>query len=250
VLRLYRHPTAAPDVPRLGVLRQDDVVDVHLACLTSLAGHMKLRRAEEIAAALAPPSLLAFLDGGRHSWNALHDSVDRLGDALLPGLDAPTGHAVVVPKPAATLVPLLPPGAGWSADADGEWDSRPVTSPGTDAEVVLRTDGRAYLPEYLVVIGSTTDGASMTVASAAAAIALVVISRPSRPESACVLRELADAAVDEPALLAIAARAVVDASADQVLQAGDIVRCGPSVVTGDVDLREPAPAFVDAPGLT
>jgi hypothetical protein len=113
LLCLYRHPTAAPDLPRLGLLRHDDVVDVHLACFTSLSGHMKLRRAEEIATALAPPSLLAFLEGGRHSWNALRDSIERLGDALVLGLAAPTGDDVVVDKAAATLVPLLPPGAGW-----------------------------------------------------------------------------------------------------------------------------------------
>lgn len=244
LLCLYRHPVATPDEARLGLVRSDDIVDVHLACLASLAGHMKIRRAHEIAQALAPADLLGFLEGGRHAWNALADSLDRLGGSLGPELLAPEGEVVVIPKQDARLVPVVPAAAGWSSEALGTWETTPVPSPGSSTIVALHTDGRAYLPEYFAVVGATAD--HVPVEDALDAVSLVTVVRPSRPETAALLHRLPDVPRDEIDLEVTVAAAVAAASAQRPLYAGDIVRCGPAMVTRSFDLREraaaPAPA--------
>ena len=231
---LYRHPTLDPDVPRLGLVTANDIVDVNLACLVSMVGHMKPKRAEEIAAALAPSDLVSFLEGGRPSWHALRDSLERLGDTLDSELESPGGDLVVVPKATARLVPLVPPAAGWSEEAVGEWATTPVPSPGSTTIVALHTDGQAYLPEYLGVVGVTA--AALSVDEALEAIALVAIVRPSRPESSCILHETGDMPRDEPGLATTVARAVAAASASRTLYPGDVVRCGPPIVVRQIEL--------------
>ena len=235
-LCLYRHPAVTPDVARLGLVREDVVVDVNLACLVSMTGHMKPRRAQEIAMALAPPDLLGFVEGGRHAWNALGDSIERLGDALVLGLEAPGGEPVVVLKGEVRLVPLVPPAAGWSGEAVGQWASTPVSTPGSSTVVALHTDGQAYLPEYLGVVGATV--ASLKVAEGLAAVAFVAAVRPSQPESACLLHRPDDLPDDEPELPSTLARAVAAASGNRTLYPGDVVRCGPPVLSRSIDLRQ------------
>ena len=236
LLCLYRHPVVTPGEARLGLVREDDIVDVHLACLASLVGHMKPRRAIEIATALAPSDLLGFLEGGRHSWNALADSLDRLGGSLGPELLAPEGEAVVVPKRDARLVPIVPAAAGWSSEALGAWEATPIPSPGSSTVVALHTDGRAYLPEYFAVIGSTAD--HLSIDEALEKVALVAVVRPSRPETAALLHRLPDLPAEEIDLEVTVAAAVSAASANRVLYAGDVVRCGPAMVTRAFDLRD------------
>ena len=235
LLCLYRHPDVTPDVARLGLVRDDDVVDVHLACSTSMAAHMKPKRAVEIANALAPPDLLGFLEGGRHSWNALADSLERLGEALQVGLLGPEGEPVVMAKDDVRLVPIVPPAAGWSSTELGMWDTSPVPSPGSNTIVALHTDGQAYLPEYLAVIGSTAE--SVSVRNALEAVALVGVVRPSRPESACLLHRMPAIIDEELDLDTTIASAVAAASATRTLYPGDVVRCGPPMVVRNLDLR-------------
>lgn len=234
-LCLYRHPTVTPDTPRLGVVREDTVVDVHLACLVSMTGHMKPRRAQEIATALAPPDLLGFVEGGRHAWNALGDGLVRLGRTVTPALEGPAGEPVVVLKGEVRLVPLIPPAAGWSGEAMGAWATTPVASPGSSTVVALHTDGQAYLPEYLAVVGRTA--ASVTAPEALGTIAFVASVRPSQPESACILHRPDSLPDDEPELPSTVARAVAAASRARTLYPGDVVRCGPPIVSRHVDLR-------------
>ena len=236
LLCLYRHPVVTPDVARMGVAQEDTVIDVHLACMMSMLDHMKPRRAAEIATALAPPDLLTFLEGGRHSWNALHDSLDRLGDALQIGLETTDEEQVVLSKGDVRLVPIVPPGTGWSSETVGQWASMPVGAPGSSAVVALHTNGRAHLPEYLAVIGTTAN--SIAVSDAMAAVALVAIARPSRPESACLLHPVGHLPADETDIVEIISSAVSQASEHRTLYTGDVVRCGPALVDTNFDLRE------------
>ena len=226
---LYRHATLTPDQPRLGLLRSTDVVDVHGVCAVSLLGHMRPRRAMEIADALCPPDLLSFLEGGRHAWNALQDSLKRLGPRLdiAPPL-GPGGEDIVLPKEEVRLVPLVPSGAGWATTTFGEWGTAPIPAPGSEVVVALHTDGRAYLPEYLAVIGASIE--PFDAGSAVAAVGLVAVVRPSRPESACILLPPDEAEAEEPGVAEALSAAVLAASRTRTLLVGDVVRTGPAVV--------------------
>src|SRR5690349_19089632 len=102
-------PDVASRVPRLGLLQGESVVDVHLACQTSMVEHMTPKRAREIARALCPSDLVGFLENGRHGWNALDDSLRRLGAQLGdPDLVAPTGDPVVRRLRDVRVVPVVP----------------------------------------------------------------------------------------------------------------------------------------------
>ena len=238
LLCLYRHPTVAPDAPRLGVVRGDDVVDVNLACLTSMASHMRPKRAADIANALAPSDLLSFLEGGRHSWTALAESLVRLGRTLDVGIRGPDGEDIVIPKSAVRLVPIVPPAAGWSSQALGTWDTMPVPSPGAETIVALHTDGQAYLPEYHAIMGASVADASPE--EALASVSMVAVVRPSRAESSCLMYRLPSVPDDEPDVIDTVVRAVVAASRARTVYVGDVVRCGPSMLRRTIDLREPA----------
>lgn len=237
LLTLYRHPALSPGVTRLGLVRDDLIVDVNLACLTSMEGLMKPKRAREIADALAPADLIGFVEGGRHSWHALRDSLDRLGETLTPDLRSPEGVPVVIAKSDARLVPLVPSAAGWTAEAFGQWEATPIPSPGSDVVVALHTDGRAYLPEYFAVVGANT--ANVAPDDAFDAIAFVAVVRPSRPETAALLHPVDNVPRHDGDLELTIAGAVAAASRNRPLFAGDVVRCGPSMVAGLVDLRDP-----------
>lgn len=229
-LCLYRHPTLTPETPRLGLLRTTDVVDVHGVCAASLRGHMRPRRAAEIADALCPPDLLSFLEGGRHAWNALRDSLDRLGPRLdVSPPTTPEGDAIVVPKGHVRLSPVVPAGAGWAGTTFGEWGTTPIPAPGSEVVVALHTDGRAYLPEYLAVVGAPVE--PFDAGSAGAAVGLVVIVRPSQPQTACILLTPDEAEAEEAGVSASIAAAVLAASRNRTLLVGDVVRTGPPVMS-------------------
>jgi hypothetical protein len=233
LLCLYRHPLT-PDRPRLGLVRRNDIVDVHLACAVSMSDHMKPRRAHEIASSLAPPDLLSFLEGGKHSWNALCDSLVRLGRTLETRTTTAEGVPFVVPKEEAVLVPLAPAAVGWAEGASG-WTVTPVPAQGSDAIVAMHSECRTYLPEYLAVIGTGVHAVEADKALDAARFLAVV--RPSRPDSASVLYPMADVSSHDVDLDAVA-RAIARASQERTLFVGDIVRCGPELVTSTIDLRD------------
>lgn len=244
LLCLYRHPVVTPDRPRLAMVRPDDIVDINLAAVASMVPNMKPRRAVEIADALVPADLLSFLEGGRPSWNALADTLERLGDDLQLGLETPDDEQVVLPKPGIRLVPVVPPAAGWSSEALGAWTTMPIPSPGSTTIVGLHTNGQAYLPEYFAVLGSPV--VDVSPAEGWAAVSLVAVVRPSRPESACMLHRPPALPDDELDLVPTISTAVAAASAIRTLYTGDVVRCGPAIVQRSFDLRTAPTARTEA----
>lgn len=229
-------PDVASGVPRLGLLHGESVVDVHLACQASMVEHMAPKRAREIAKALCPSDLVGFLENGRHGWNALDDSLRRLGASLGdPDLIAPTGDPVVRRLRDVKVVPVVPWQVRYSGPVDGgHW--RVLSVPGTPA--TLHTDGRAYLPEYLAVIGAA--GRDLDVEEAWDTVALVTETRPTDALDAAVLRTPDELTADDDLLRTTVATAVAEASAHRTLHVGDVVRTGLGLVAHlvDIDLRE------------
>jgi hypothetical protein len=230
-------PDAAAVAPRLGLLDGDVVVDVHLACQTSMVDHMAPKRAREIARALCPPDLVGFLENGRHGWNALDDSLRRLGERLTdPELVAPSGEPVVHRLSDVRVVPVVPWQVRYGAatEAAGRW--RVLTVPGTPS--TLHTDGRGYLPEYLAVIGAPAE--RLDVDEAWEAVALVTETRPTDAVDAAVLRTPDELTSDDDVLRTTVAEAVAAASVERRLLVGDVVRTGLALVAHlvDIDLRD------------
>ena len=235
---------AAVGAARLGVLHGDDrVIDAHAACFTSLAGHMAPKRAAEIAMALCPPDLVAFLESGRHAWNALGDSLDRLGPRLGDlSTETPTGDPVVWAFDDVRIRPVV----GWAlraAPAARGHGFRTMDVPGLDGGTPfqLHTDGRAFLPEYLVVIGKAAE--EVDEESAWDHVALVTETRPTDPIDAAVLRTPDELGARDEVLRGTVAAAVSVASRHAPLEVGDVVRTGLALVANLVDLtveeREP-----------
>ena len=215
---------------RLGLLRGTEVVDVHAACLASLAGHMSARRAGEIASALCPPDLLEFLENGRHGWTALNESLARLGDRLDdPALTTPGGLPVKWQMHDIQVLPLVPWRIRYAHGPVGGW--RGVDLPPSAEGVVtatLHTDGRPFIPEFLAVIGELADGVAAS--EVWEHVALVTEIRPSDPVDAAVLRTVDDLGPDDQLLRNTVAVAVAEASRRSPLLVGDIVRTGQPVL--------------------
>lgn len=209
---------------RLGLLAGEWVVDVHAACLASLAGHMSSRRAAEIAEALCPPDLQLFLENGRHGRTALDDSLARLGDGLLASdLATPSGDPVVHPLDAVRLVPLVPWELRYTPGVSGEWRSVDIPVPEGSTPAILHTDSRAFMPEYLAVVGKA--GEALDTDAALDHVAMVAECRPSDAVDAAIFATL-DEFDDDQDLRAALASAVADASRHALLHVGDVVRTG------------------------
>ena len=230
-------PDGGSPRPRLGLLQAGTVVDVHAACVTSMVDHMTPKRAREIAGSLCPSDLLAFLENGRHAWNALADSLRRL-DGRLDGTDlvSPDGEPVVRPLDDVRIVPVVPWQVryGGSVTDGGTWRGLPV--PGSSA--TLHSDGRAYLPEYLAVVGTLTHQISAD--DAWDCVALVSETRPTDAIDAAVLRTPDELTADDEILRTTVAAAVAEASAPRALLVGDVVRTGLGLVAHLVDVDLPA----------
>lgn len=236
-LCLFDTVSDAPPVPRLGLLRGRHVVDVHAACVASLAEHMAARRAGEIASALCPSNLLEFLENERHGWRALDDSLARLGDRLDdPGLVTPAGVAVVRPVTVVRLLPLIP-WQQWTSGQAGEWVSLPLPQGGA-LPTTLHSDGRPYINEYWAVVG--TAGENISTADAWDHVALVSESQPTGGTQAALLRTPDDYGEGDRVMQTAVAVAVSEASHQEPLLIGDVVRTGPPL------LAEPAVPEVDA----
>ena len=227
----------ATGVPRLGVLWDDDhVVDAHWACVVSLATHMPAKRAGEIAMSLCPPDLVSFLESGRHAWNALGDSLERLGPRLTElHLETPDGDPVLHHFDDVRIRPVV----GWAVRAapavrgHGYRTMEVAGAPGA-IPFQLHTDGRAYLPEYLVVIGR--GGEDVDEDAAWDHVALVTETRPTDPIDAAVLRTPDELGPRDDLLRATVATAVSEASRYAPLEIGDVVRTGLALVANIVDL--------------
>ncbi len=226
-LCLFDTVSDAPPVPRVGLLRGRHVVDVHAACVASLAEHMAARRAGEIASALCPPNLLEFLENERHGWRALEDSLARLGDRLDdPDLTTPAGAPVVRPMTVVRLSPLIP----WqqaSSSSPGDWVSLPLPQ-GGPLPTTLHSDGRPYIREYWAVVG--TAGEDIGAAEAWEHVALVSESQPSGPAQAAMLRTRDDLSDADQEMRTAIALAVSEASQHEPLLIGDVVRTGPPLL--------------------
>ena len=241
---LFQSGSTAPSrtgPARLGLLAGEWVVDVHGACLASLAAHMSSRRAAEIAEALCPSDLQLFLENGRHGRTALDDSLARLGDGLLaPELATPAGDPVVHPLDAVRLVPLVPWELRYTAGVSGEWQSVDIPVPEGSTPAMLHTDSRPFMPEYLAVVGKAAE--ALDPAAALDHVAMVAECRPSDPLDAAIFATLDEHADDEELQEALAG-AVSDASKHALLHVGDVVRTGRAPLGS---LRRTAPATPDA----
>jgi len=69
-------PCATGRVTRIGAIVEDQVIDLNLACRLQLLASGETGRAQEIANALVPPDMLAFLTGGQLSRNAAQDALN------------------------------------------------------------------------------------------------------------------------------------------------------------------------------
>jgi hypothetical protein len=212
------------------------VIDAHAACVASLSTHMTPRRASEIAMSLCPPDLLAFLESGRHAWNALGDSLDRLGPKISdPALTTPDGEPVLRHFDDVRVRPVV----GWALRAAPAARGHGYRTIQVDASLgsspfQLHTDGRAYLPEYLVVIGRSAEEVDED--AAWDHVALVTETRPTDPIDAAVLRTPDELGPDDEVLQGTVAAAVSEASQHAPLEIGDVVRTGLALVANIVDL--------------
>ncbi len=237
-----------PARPRLGLLQGSSVIDVHAACAVSMADSMTPKRAGEIARSLCPSDLWDFLENGTHGWNAIGDSLTRLGDRLAEDdLVAPTGERVVHHLADLRIASVVP----WRLrlpTAGGTWHGVPIAQPGRTAAITLHTDGRAYLPEYLAVIG--TDAEALSLGDAWDCVALVAETRPNDPIDAAVLRTPDELGPDDDLLHSTVAHAIVAASHRTPLLIGDVVRTGLDLMTNlvddtEIDLRTDRASTVD-----
>ena len=140
------------------------------------------------------------------------------------------GDPVVRPLRDVRVVPVVPWQVRYSGPEGSAW--RTVTIPGTPA--TLHTDGRAYLPEYLAVIGTT--GKELELDEAWDCVALVSETRPTDALDAAILRTPDELTSDDDLLRTTVAAAVVEASRHQALLVGDVVRTGLGLVAHLVDI--------------
>jgi hypothetical protein len=228
---------AATPAPRLGVLWGDEhVIDAHAACVASLSTHMTPRRASEIAMSLCPPDLVDFLESGRHAWNALRDSLDRLGPRIADlRIETPDGDPVLHHFDDVRVRPVV----GWAMRAAPAVRGRgyrtmEVSLPGASTPFQLHTDGRAYLPEYLAIIGRAAEDVPEN--EAWDHVALLSETRPTDPIDAAVLRTPDELGPGDDVLRSAVETAVSEASRHAPLEIGDVVRTGLALVANVVDL--------------
>lgn len=223
LLGLYRPAPAAPT--RLAVLRDELLVDVHAACWTDLARRTGPRRARELADALCPSGLVAFLENGATSWAVLEASLEGLGVALYdPHLRTPDGDVVVHWSPEVERVALVP----WEVRLDP-----PATRAWQDVALVgsvgrLLTDGGVYLPEFHAVVGRPAR--DVTPEEVWTCVALVAEHRPSTDGHGGVLRTLDELGPADAMPRHRIEEAVVAAGAGRTLLPGDVVRTGLELV--------------------
>jgi 2-keto-4-pentenoate hydratase/2-oxohepta-3-ene-1,7-dioic acid hydratase in catechol pathway len=82
---------------RIGALAHGKIVDLTSAVAAELAGSRDLNAARRIAAALAPPDMIGFLEGGSESREVAEKALAFVGDALKSGPDpeGPEGERLV-----------------------------------------------------------------------------------------------------------------------------------------------------------
>lgn len=223
-------------MPRLAVVQDDLLIDVHAACWVAMTRTTGPRRARELADAFCPPGLVAFLENGPSSWDALAGSLERLGVGLYdPGLRTPAGDLVVHWSPEVDRVPLVPWEIRLEPPATRDWiDIALVGSPGR-----LHTDGGFYLPEFFAVVGRPAH--DVQVDEVWSCVSLVSEHRPSTDAGGGVLRTVDELGAGDAVLCERIAAAVVAAGAGRTLLPGDVVRTGIEL------LARPAPAAADRP---
>jgi hypothetical protein len=218
-LGLFRPTPSAP--ARLAVARDDLLVDVHAACWTAMALRTGPRRARELADALCPPGLVAFLENGTSSWEAVATSLEHLGVALYdPQLRTPGGDVVVHWAPEVERVPLVP----WEVRLDPpmtrEWRDVGLS----DSIGRLLTDGGFYLPEFFAVVGRPAHDVQPD--EVWTCIGLVCEHRPSTESGGGMLRTIDELGPSDAVLRERIEAAVVAAGAGRTLLPGDVVRTG------------------------
>lgn len=231
-LGLYRSGPSGP--ARLAVVRDDLLVDVHAACWTAMGRRTGPRRARELADAFCPPGLVAFLENGPSSWDALAASLDHLGVALYdPNLRTPGGDVVVHWAPEVERVPLVPWEVRLDPPATREW--KDVALAGSVGR--LFSDGGVYLPEFFAVVGRPArDVAPDEVWTC---VALVSEHRPSTDAGGGVLRTVDDLGPADGVLRDRIESAVVAAGAGRTLLPGDVVRTGIELVSRPAAVPRP-----------
>lgn len=232
LLGLYRPAPPAP--ARLAVVRGDLLVDVHAACWTDLARRTGPRRARELADALCPPGLVAFLENGASSWEALRASLDRLGVSLYdPQLRTPGGDIVVHWGPEVERVPLVP----WEVHLDPP-ATRAWHDVGLDGSVGrLLTDGGFYLPEFFAVVGRPAHDVQPD--EVWTCVALVSEHRPSTDAGGGVLRTIDELGAGDAVLRERVGAAVVAAGDGRTLLPGDVVRTGVELLSQPATATRP-----------
>ena len=213
---------SAPSTPaRLAVVQDDLLVDVHAACWTAIGRRTGPRRARELADALCPPGLVAFLENGPSSWEALQTSLELLGVGLYdPQLRSPGGDVVVHWSPEVERVPLVP----WEVRLDP-----PTTRAWQDVALSgsvgrLLTDGGFYLPEFFAVVGRPAHDVQPD--EVWTCVALVSEHRPSTDAGGGVLRTFDELGAPDAVLRERIEAAVVAAGAGRTLLPGDVIRTG------------------------
>lgn len=98
--------TLAGPIQRIGAMIDDTVVDLNFACRAHLAAGGQTGRAAEIADALVPPDMIAFLAGGHMSRKAADDALSFLAET---GQEQTTdGAALIHQTDALTLLAPIP----------------------------------------------------------------------------------------------------------------------------------------------
>lgn len=227
-LGLFRSLPSA--TTRLAVVHEDLLIDVHAACWTALALRTGPRRARELADALCPPNLVAFLENGASSWDALSMSIDHLGSGLFdPYLRTPVGDVVVHWAPEVERVPLVPWAMRLDPPATRDWHD--VGLAGSLAR--LLTDGGFYLPEFFAVIGRPAHDVQPD--EVWTCVSLVTEHRPSTDAGGGVLRTVDELGPADAVLRERIEAAVVAAGAGRTLLPGDVVRTGIELLSRPVD---------------
>ncbi len=102
----FQFTTATGPVERIGVIVEDRIVDLNLACRLQLASSGETGRATEIADALVPPDMIFFLTGGAMSHRAADEALDFVARTGLT--QGPDGETVSHPLESTVLLAPVP----------------------------------------------------------------------------------------------------------------------------------------------